>query len=287
MKYVRTGEHQPNALNRLHELQPKEEFIRGPLKRLDTLFSMIQEDYPDKLLEFISNEIANYESILNEETIEKHTLPDELLEDKLLLKNYPRLAGYVLNYYLHLLQVSGTPDWTTDKIKTPQSNYFRSFLLPRYQNLQTLIKTIGREQAIKLYKKYVSHFFIQMGKPDKSDFVNLTQHYEKVSKPTSPPSEWVTVRGLMDNGKYFFMNENCLWVEALPDIDDKELMYLICCYGDYQSIQYNYNKHIILTMEHTIAQGDPYCSRVLHDTREDWNLRHPKRDFWDDLHNQP
>jgi hypothetical protein len=82
------------------------------------------------------------------------------------------------------------------------------------------------------------------------------------------------------------MNENCLWIEALTDLDDSELKYLVCCYGDYQSAQHHYNQHIILTMEHTIAQGDPYCSRVLHDTREDWDLRHPQKEFWDNLHNQ-
>lgn len=286
MRYVRTGELQPDALNKLHELQPKEEFNRGPLKRIEILLMMIQEDYPEKLAEFVAFLISNYEELLNKEIIEKHTLPDTLLEDKPTLRNYPRLAGHVLNYYLHLLQISGTPDLTSDKIKTTQRNYFRSFLLPRYCNLQTLIKTIGRGPAINLYKKYVSYLFIQLGKPDKHDFVNLKQHYKKVIKPRSPPSEWVTVRGLMDSSKYFFMNENCLWIDALPDIDDKELMYLICCYGDYQSIQRNYNQHIILTMEHTIAQGDPYCSRVLHDTREDWDLRHPKKEFWDHLHDQ-
>jgi hypothetical protein len=38
-----------------------------------------------------------------------------------------------------------------------------------------------------------------------------------------------------------------------------------------------------LTMEHTIAQGDQYCSRVLHDTRVDWNLKHPPKEFWDNI----
>ncbi len=36
-------------------------------------------------------------------------------------------------------------------------------------------------------------------------------------------------------------------------------------------------------MEHTIAQGDPYCSRVIHDTRVDWNLAHPPKEFWDNM----
>ena len=70
------------------------------------------------------------------------------------------------------------------------------------------------------------------------------------------------------------------------EIKDKELMYLVCCYGDYQSAQRHYDQHIILTMEHTIAQGDPYCSRMLHDTRQDWDLRHPESEFWDKLNNE-
>ncbi|UCG02983.1 MAG: hypothetical protein JSW11_03150 [Candidatus Heimdallarchaeota archaeon] len=43
------------------------------------------------------------------------------------------------------------------------------------------------------------------------------------------------------------------------------------------------DESLILTMEHTNAQGDPYCSRVLHDTRVDYDLRHPPKKFWDNL----
>ncbi|GAH04656.1 unnamed protein product, partial [marine sediment metagenome] len=56
----------------------------------------------------------------------------------------------------------------------------------------------------------------------------------------------------------------------------------VCCYGDYEKFK-NYHDSIILTMEHTIAQGDPYCSRVLHDTRVDWDLHHPPKSFWDSM----
>ena len=286
MKYVRMGEFQPDALNKLHELQPMEEFKRSHLNRIDTLFAMVQEEYPDKLEKFVSHLMQNYEQLMNNITISEYTLPVTLLEDKKLIKNYPKLASYILNYYLHLLNISGDIDWTTERGKTSQRNFFRAFLIPRYYNLEILIKTIGREDGIKLYKKYVSHFFIQLGKPDNHNFVDLKQHYEKAIQPSSPPSEWVVVRGLMDNGKYFYMNQNCLWVDALTDLEDQELKYLVCCYGDYQSAQRHYDQHIILTMEHTIAQGDPYCSRVLHDTREDWDLKHPPTEFWDKLHKE-
>ena len=74
MRYVRTGELQPDTLNKLHEFQPKEEFNRGPLKRIDILLTIIHEDYPDKLTEFISNQVSNYESLLNEENTKNHIL---------------------------------------------------------------------------------------------------------------------------------------------------------------------------------------------------------------------
>ena len=102
------------------------------------------------------------------------------------------------------------------------------------------------------------------------------------AEPQAEPSTWVMVRGMLQPGKYAYKNENCLWVEALADLPDAEIKYLICCYGDYASVKLH-NKNFILTMEHTIAQGDPYCSRVIHDPRVDWDLRHPPKEFWDEF----
>jgi hypothetical protein len=286
MKYVRVGEFQQEALDKPHELQPKEQFTKSHLARIDLLLSMVIEDYHSKFQEYISDLLENYKSLVKSSNLKTYTLPTESLEDTKVIKEHHELAELVLNYFLSLLKITEDQDWINDRIKLPQRDYFRAFLLPRYQHVKTLTKTLGREEGAKLYKKYISRFFINLGKPEEQDFTNLTDHYEKVSKESSPPSDWITVRGLTDTGKYFYMNQNCLWVESLPEIEDKELMYLICCYGDYQSAQRYYNKHIILTMEHTIAQGDPYCSRMVHDTREDWDLRHPETKFWDRLNNE-
>jgi hypothetical protein len=287
MKYVRVGEFQQEALDRLHELQPKDLFTRSHLERIDLLLDMVREEYPIKLPEYISDLRSNYESILKNLNLITYTLPTELLENKKVINENTQLAELILNYFLSLLKIAENQDWINDKIKLPQRDFFRAFLLPRYQHVKILIKTLGREEGVKLYKKYVSMFFIHLGKPEREEeFTNLVDHYEKVSHEASPPSDWVTVRGLLDNGKYFYMNQNCLWVESLSEIEDKELIYLICCYGDYQSAQRHYNQHVILTMEHTIAQGDPYCSRMLHDTREDWDLKHPKTKFWDKLNKE-
>ena len=284
MKYVRIGQIQENALNKSDKYKALDILNKGLLIRVDRLLSMIQETYPDEVNTYMENLIQIYRSLIENLTLSTKLLPEVNLDDKSMLNKYPDLIKFITMYYLHLLDFSES-NLITNDYETTQRNHFRSFLLPRYNNLQALIKTLGRESAIKFYKRFVTYFYIQMDKPENHEFTNLTDYYKKVSQRTSPPSDWVVVRGLMDDGKYFYMNENCLWVDALPDIDDKELLYLICCYGDYQSMQRHMNEHVILTMEHTIAQGDPYCSRMVHDTREDWDLRHPKQEFWDKLHN--
>jgi hypothetical protein len=287
MKYVRTGEFQQEALDKPHELQPKEFFVKSHLERIDLLLTIVKENNPTKIQEYISDLLVNYTVLMKNINVEAYSIPPELLKDKKVIKESSKLAELILNYFLSLLKITDNQDWMNDKIKVPQKDFFRAFLLPRYQNVKTLIKTLGREEGVKLYKKYISMFFINLDKVErKEEFTNFKDHYEKASKPVSPPSDWVTIRGLTDDGKYFYMNQNCLWVESLTEIEDKELMYLICCYGDYQSALRHYNQHTILTMEHTIAQGDPYCSRMLHDTREDWDLRHPKTEFWDKLHKE-
>ena len=71
-------------------------------------------------------------------------------------------------------------------------------------------------------------------------------------------------------------------MDAITDFEDTEVKYHICCYGDYQGIK-TLNPAFVLTMEHTIAEGDRYCSRIVHDPRVDWDLRHLPQSFWDEM----
>jgi hypothetical protein len=96
-------------------------------------------------------------------------------------------------------------------------------------------------------------------------------------------SDWEIVHAMIADGKYALRNDNCVFLTAIgDDLPDTELKYYVCCYGDYENFKIHHDS-VILTMEHTIAQGDPYCSRVMHDTRVDWDLRHPPKSFWDSM----
>ncbi|MGC9780662.1 MAG: hypothetical protein HZR80_15575 [Candidatus Heimdallarchaeota archaeon] len=44
-----------------------------------------------------------------------------------------------------------------------------------------------------------------------------------------------------------------------------------------------WNEDFVLTMNHTIAKGDLYCSCVVHDTKIDWDLTHPPDEFWESI----
>ena len=71
-------------------------------------------------------------------------------------------------------------------------------------------------------------------------------------------------------------------VEALDDLEDKELVYVICCHRDFKYAKMQ-NEHFVLTRHYTIAEGDPYCDKVFHDTRIDKEVTHPSKEFLDNI----
>ncbi|MFX0066176.1 MAG: L-2-amino-thiazoline-4-carboxylic acid hydrolase, partial [Candidatus Hermodarchaeota archaeon] len=199
------------------------------------------------------------------------------------LSKYPKLLKNTLNFSFQLLELSNNVNWMNDTVKVKQGDYFRSFLIPSYYYLLVLAETIGREEAIKFFKRYISSYLrSQKTEPD-LNFTTLEELFERGKKTIQNLSDWVIIIGLLSEAKYVFRNDNCLWIDVLEDLPDKELKYYICCYGDYQNANTYANGNVVLTMKHTIAQGDPYCSRVKHDTRYDWNLEHPEKEFFDSM----
>jgi hypothetical protein len=200
-----------------------------------------------------------------------------------LFDQYPELSKNYLSYYIQLLGLATYDGDMDSTVTVKKRNYFRSFLCPRYYNLLILIEVLGREEAIQLYKRYITLYYLD-DLADREDSVeNVEEIFERVAaRSAGTPSDWLMVVAIIGPGKYAFKNENCLWVDALADLPDAEIKYLVCCYGDYTTVK-THNQHFVLTMEHTIAQGDDYCSRVIHDPRVDWDLRHPPKEFWDGM----
>ncbi|MFW9955576.1 MAG: L-2-amino-thiazoline-4-carboxylic acid hydrolase [Candidatus Thorarchaeota archaeon] len=280
MRFVRTGKSRQDTQERLVEINSLEE-AQGRFKRMDYLLGFVKEEHPEVVTEYVGNLLARYQDLLNGERRNANPYDlEQLVSDNPNMKEHLELARVTLNYILQVLQLPAETKMGTSKVVN--KNYFQSFSHPSYHNLLVLTETIGRAEAIAFYKKFVTSYWHYVRNPNRETYDNLETLFEKATEPKEVPSDWVIVRGMIGDGKYAYRNDNCLWIEAIDDLPDSELKYYVCCYGDYERAK-DYHDSIVLTMEHTIAQGDPYCSRVLHDTRVDWDLRHPPKSFWDNM----
>lgn len=280
MRFVRTGKSRQDTQERLVEINSLEE-AQGRFKRMDYLLGFVKEEHPEVVTEYVGNLLARYQDLLNGERRNANPYDlEQLVSDNPNMKEHLELARVTLNYILQVLQLPAEAKMGTSKVVN--KNYFQSFSHPSYHNLLVLTETIGRAEAIAFYKKFVTSYWHYVRNPNRETYDNLETLFEKATEPKEVPSDWVIVRGMIGDGKYAYRNDNCLWIEAIDDLPDSELKYYVCCYGDYERAK-DYHDSIVLTMEHTIAQGDPYCSRVLHDTRVDWDLRHPPKSFWDNM----
>jgi hypothetical protein len=196
------------------------------------------------------------------------------------LHQYPELVNASIMYFMDLLQLDRA-NWLVET-QISMMEMIKAWIYPSYYCLKTLAETVGREDAVKLYKRFITLYHIDHPSPNRESFVSLEKRFSDRTSGDTGSSEWVTVHGMLEDGKYAFKNKNCpTCADTTVELPDVEFKYLVCCYGDYEAFRANTNEHIVLTMEHTIIQGDPYCSRVLHDTRIDYNLHHPPREFWD------
>lgn len=282
MKYIQTGEFIPNALDLLMEVEPRGR-TQWLLRRFNHELWFIRSQREEDFAEYISRLEAHFRKLATSDYgSELSPGLDKLLLDMAFLQEYPELVRHFFSFHLQELGLADVRDWLEDRIPVSQVNAYRSTLLPACHNLLVLTETIGREEAFKIYKRFVTDYVMDRQKDREDAFENIEALYRRSSEPTSDPMGWVCMHGLLSDGRYAYKNMNCIWVEALSDFDDADIKYHICCYGDYQGAK-SWNRHFILTMEHTIAQGDPYCSRVVHDPRVDWSLKHPPESFWEQM----
>ena len=293
MEVIRIGEFNPNALEKKVEIQPFETALHvannkrnnfACLKRLDYLLEFIGTNHPEILLKFVENLTKKFQDEIQEDLlVDKKSILAKTSKETKILSKYPRLIENTLNFSFQLLNIANNVNWMKDTVKVKQGDYFRSYLIPTYYYLLVLAETIGKDEGIKLFKRYISQFLRSQKTEQDLSFTTLEDSFKRSKNSVQYPSDWVMVIGLLSKAKYVFRNDNCLWIDALTDLLDKEIKYAICCYGDYQNAYTYSNENTVLTMEHTIAQGDPYCSRAKHDIRFDWNLEHPTKEFFDSM----
>jgi len=285
MKFTKTGTFKKNTLEKIVPLKPKEEIPKIFLEKFDYFVGYLTKEKPEIITDYVNNLTKKYQGLVEEDFLKK--LSEEI--KKVITKctnliQYPDLIEASLNYFIHLLQLPDKSAWKMSEVEISMKALIQAWTYPSYYFLQTLTETIDRNEAVKLFKQYITHYYLDHPSPDRDKKFCLEKMVENRLSGDTTTSEWVIVHSMVEDGKYAFKNQNCpTCVDSMTDLPDVELKYLACCYGDYEKFRAYYSDHIILTMEHTLMQGDPYCSRVLHDTRIDYDLRHPPKEFWDNF----
>lgn len=285
MKFTQTGTFKENSLEKIIAIKPLEKIEEVLLSKLDYFIGFVAKENSEIITDYVKNLTEKYQGLV-EKDFSKNSFGElEKIFSKFLnLIQYPDLNKASLNYYLHLLQIKERGEWETNEVEISMKALIQAWIYPSYYFLEALAETIGREDAVKLFKRYITSYYIDHPSPDRDKFVSLEKMLENRLSGDTTSSEWVIVHTMLEEGKYAFKNKNCpTCVDSMKDLPDVEFKYLACCYGDYEKFRAIYSDHIILTMEHTLMEGDSYCSRVLHDTRIDYDLRHPPKEFWDNF----
>ena len=282
MRFTQTGTFKNNFLEEPVTIKPIEKIKDILLERLDYFIGFVAKEKSELITDYVNNLTKKYQKLAEIDSLENSSEKIKKIFAEFKNNNqYPDLNKASLNYFIHLLQLKDKSAWDTE-VEISMKELIQAWVYPSYYFLQTLAETIDRKEAVKLFKRYITHYYIDHPSPNRDKFISLDKMVENRLSDDTTISEWVIVHAMVEEGKYAFKNKNCpTCADAMTDLSDVEFKYLVSCYGDYGKFKSYYSDHIILTMEHTVIEGDSYCSRVLHDTRIDYDLRHPPKEFWD------
>jgi hypothetical protein len=276
MKFQKLGKVNPNMKN---EIKPMEFAHTAVFKRLDYLLGYLLDRDPKLQREFV----ARLTHKLKASVKEKGVLDASLLDEYSHLKEQLELAELHLGFSLQLLQISGQQVQEAASVEVPGRNYFRGFLVPRYYQALVLSEIIGKDQAIHLFKAFIDQYTSSLGSLiEKFDDLETMQASHIEWHQENPETGWIVTLSDVEDGRYLARNDNCPWIEALDDLEDVELVYLVCCYGDFQYATMH-NEHFVITRRFTIAEGDPCCDKVFHDKRIVSEVKHPGREFFEKI----
>ena len=181
-------------------------------------------------------------------------------------------AGYALS-------CAGYPaSLGADPVELPQSDVLRSTLFPRYYRYQALCDVLGREKAIPWIKGMIDQQTREMAKPDLT-MEDVDRYWHELVEVPLPTSG---VAARFSRGKSAFRIDTCLWHDVTKPLNDPEISFVVCCYGDTAGM-HALNPSFSYTCATTLVQGDAYCSKCTIDRRHVDAIDPPDRAFFEAL----
>ena len=177
MKFVKTGKYGEDVLERLVEIDPLKEALNR-FEKMNYLLGFVRERNPEIYPEYINNLLSKYQGLLEDERKKANPIDlDELVSENPNLKEHLELAGSVLNYFLQILQLPA--EAKLEKIKVVNRDYFQSYSHISYPNLLVLTETLGRAEAIALYKKFITQHTLENRDPNRTTADNVENIFAK------------------------------------------------------------------------------------------------------------
>ncbi len=282
MKFTHVGEYRPEDLEKVQQHQLPDSAKRF-LRKLDNLLGVVKKRQPKILNKYVANLEARYQQLVKRDYLSMRKVDvSPLIGELTNLREFPQLARIYLNYHIQFLQLPEDKERESEKVEVTQRNYLRSALIPQYTSIQVLTETTARDEAIQLFKQHINDYW-RTQKADQDDKFQTLEEFREDALQVKPEYiGWIRVVGEVEDGKMIIRKDYCYWDVALKDLTDRELKYLVCCFGDFVGIRMS-NKCFKLTMKHTIAAGDPYCDCVYYDTRITKDFTHPPKEFFDGI----
>ncbi|NHJ49067.1 MAG: hypothetical protein FK733_14870, partial [Asgard group archaeon] len=220
MKFQKFEAH---TTNKIYKIKPMEFFDNSVYKRLDFLLGFIKKKNEKIFKDYVNQLIVDFQSLSEFSSIGEYTISN--------LANYKNINSNKKLAQLHgdllrqILGISKEQANSDNEIEVPSRIYWRAVILTKIYQLVSLVNTIGRKDAIELFKKYLDQYYVHIKSTFKY-YETLDELYKEhlEDAKTSTNNEFSVTYSSVENGVYIIRNDNCPAVEALDDFEDKELI---------------------------------------------------------------
>jgi len=263
------------------------EFAESNLfKKLDNIYGYIKKKRPDIYDELIRKITLKLMEIPKKGnfTSKSEKIVERITQGEFLSENQDLVLIH-LNIFVDTLGFTDKEYWQNKEFKIPARNFVHAANDLSYLYLSTLVDIIGKVEAIKLYKETVDNYVKVYDTNQVNIFTDLEDMRQKFIRWTeNSPYGRVRLTSTVENGQWIKICRNCEKVQNLDNLEelDGDLMYAISCYC-HEPLAKMWNKNFVLTLNETIAKGDPFCSYVYHDKTIVDNIEHPPREFFEEI----
>ncbi|NPE08966.1 MAG: hypothetical protein GNW80_11850 [Asgard group archaeon] len=246
-------------------------------KEKSNSYQLFVENVTDKLLSNTKNIGFKREDGKLTQTLEKY---------KHLLENY-NLVRLHLNYLIDGLGLTEEVFWENQKTSFPIESFIPSILIQFYYHLISLIELLGRDPALKFYQEFVDKYNETVNARNQANIHKSLDEMreEHLEWMKTNPYGRIRVFGEVKDGQLIRICNNCEKYFSLRNhemANDKEIFYTLLCFMHIPLARV-WNPNFVLTIEKSLARGDPYCAYIYNDMRKRKDAQPPTKEYLDEV----